>query len=242
MLQLTDLCVSYGDLSVLKSVSVNVNERSITAILGPNAAGKSTLLKTISGQLKPISGEILLNGVPIEKKPPYEIAGLGLAHVPEGRRVFPNLTVLENLEVGSYLKEPKKWRQKSLEYVFSIFPRLAERSSQKAGTLSGGEQQMLAIGRGLMLRPKLLILDEPSLGLAPIIVSEVFKLVKKINEDGVTILLVEQNASASLSVLSFGYVLNNGKIAFSGDRKQLMETPQVKEVYLSTTSVKRSCG
>lgn len=233
MLKISGLDTAYGDLYVLKDVSISVKKGSITTILGPNAAGKSTLLKTICRLIKPLSGSIWVDGVNIESKKTYEIALLGVAHVPENRRVFPSLTVLENLEVGSYSKEAKKKRKESLEYVFSLFPRLAERRKQRAGTLSGGEQQMLAIGRALMLRPNLLMLDEPSLGLAPIIVNELFKHIKQINKDGTTILLVEQNANASLMVTTEGYIIDQGRIMFSGNKEQLINNEFVKEAYFS---------
>lgn len=231
MLEVNNLFVGYGDLPVLEDVSLNVPDGSITCILGPNAAGKSTLLKTISGTVKARSGSIVLDGVPTVRMQPASIAAMGLAHVPENRRVFPNLSVLENLEVGSYIKTAKKARKETLEYVYSIFPKLKERFKQRAGTLSGGEQQMLAIARGLMLKPKLLMLDEPSLGLAPIVVREVFVTIKKINEDGVTILLVEQNASMAMSVLNEGYVLYGGRVMASGGKEALMHDSTLERAY-----------
>lgn len=231
MLAISSLYVGYGDLPVLIDVSLNVPAGSITCILGPNAAGKSTLLKAISGTVKAKSGTILFDGVSTEKIQPANIAAMGLAHVPENRRVFPSLSVLENLEVGSYIKRARKSRKESLEYVYDIFPKLKERYRQKAGTLSGGEQQMLAIGRGLMSKPKLIMMDEPSLGLAPLVVKEVFRVIEHINRDGITILLIEQNASMALSVMDKGYVLYGGRVTLSGDKEVLMHDETIVKAY-----------
>ena len=232
MLQVEQLSVYYGDLPALRDVSLRVEKGSVTSILGANGAGKTTLLKTISGLIKPKSGSVTFNGRSLLNLPPHEIARMKIAHVPENRRIFTNLTVLENLELGSYVKEAKQHRKESLEYVFSIFPKLYERRRQSGGTLSGGEQQMLSIGRALMLRPELLMLDEPSLGLAPIIVDEMFEHIRRIHEQGVTILLVEQNAHVSLEITTYGFVLENGGLVMEGDRETLMSSDFVKEAYL----------
>jgi branched-chain amino acid transport system ATP-binding protein len=232
MLHIKELSVSYGDLPALKNVTIQVKKGTITSILGAIGAGKTTLLKTISGLNKNVKGDVLFQDVSLVGKKPHEIARMKIAHVPENRRVFSNLTILENLEVGSFEAEAKKKRQESLEYVFSIFPKLYERKKQKAGTLSGGEQQMLAIGRALMLRPSLLMLDEPSLGLAPLIVEEVFKHIQKIYEEGVTVLLVEQNAHASLDITQYGFVLENGSLTIEGDRETLLNSNFIKKAYL----------
>jgi branched-chain amino acid transport system ATP-binding protein len=236
MLQIHNLSVSYGDLPALKDLTVNVKEGTITSILGANGAGKTTLLKTISGLNKPIHGDIRFMDESILNLLPHEITRKKIAHVPENRRIFSQLTVLENLEVGSFVKEAKIKRTESLEYVFSIFPRLYERRKQRGGTLSGGEQQMLAIGRALMLQPKLIMLDEPSLGLAPIIVSEVFQHIQRIYEEGVTVLLVEQNAHSSLEITQYGFVLENGRLISEGDKKTLVNSDFVQRAYLGLGS------
>ena len=233
MLEIRNLTVSYGAISALKGISLSVPSGGVVTLIGSNGAGKTTTLKTISGLLKPESGEIFYDGKNIAGLPPYEIVKRGLSHVPEGRMIFANLTVLENLQMGAYLVRDKKIVRRELEFVFAIFPRLQERAQQIAGTLSGGEQQMLAIGRALMARPKLLMLDEPSLGLAPLLVKTIFEKIVEINrERGLTILLVEQNANRALEISSFGYVLETGKITLSGNSSSLRQNPQVKSAYL----------
>jgi len=233
MLEIKNLAVSYGAISALHGISVSVPAGSIVALIGSNGAGKSTTLKTISGLLKPKSGEIIYDGKNIAGLPPHEIVARGLSHVPEGRMIFANLTVLENLQMGAYLVRDKKIVRRELEFVFSTFPRLKERAAQIAGTLSGGEQQMLAIGRALMSQPKFLMLDEPSLGLAPLLVRTIFEKIVEINrERGLTILLVEQNANRALEISRFGCVLETGKITLSGAAATLRENPQVRSAYL----------
>jgi branched-chain amino acid transport system ATP-binding protein len=201
-------------------------------VIGANGAGKSTILRTVSGLLRPKEGSIRFDGHELGPLPPYEIAALGVAHVPEGRRVFPELTVLENLEMGAYLPAAKKKRQETLTWVFEIFPILQERSTQIGGTLSGGEQQMLAIARGLMLRPRLLMLDEPSLGLAPIVAETTFEKIDEIHREGISILLVEQNVMRALSLVQRGYILGNGQMVLQGAATELLENEQVKDAYL----------
>jgi branched-chain amino acid transport system ATP-binding protein len=233
MLEIKNLQVNYGAISALQGISLSVKPGSIVTLIGANGAGKSTTLKAISGLLKPKSGEILYDGKNIAGLPPHQIVARGLSHVPEGRMIFANLTVLENLQLGAYLQKDKKIVQSELQHIFILFPRLYERMKQVAGTLSGGEQQMLAIGRALMSKPKLLLLDEPSLGLAPLLVKTIFEKIVAINrEQGLTILLVEQNANLALEVSSFGYVLETGKITLSGDSPLLRQNPQVKSAYL----------
>ena len=233
MLEIKNLTISYGAISALHGVSLSVSEGSIVTLIGSNGAGKTTTLKTISGLLKPKSGEIFYDGKNIAGLPTHQIVARGLSHVPEGRMIFTNLTVLENLQLGAYLQKDKQIVQRELEHVFSLFPRLQERGKQIAGTLSGGEQQMLAIGRALMSKPKLLLLDEPSLGLAPLLVKAIFEKIVEINrQQGLTILLVEQNANLALEVSSFGYVLETGTITLSGDSPSLRQNPQVKSAYL----------
>ena len=233
MLEIKNLTVSYGVITALHGISLSVQSGSIVTLIGSNGAGKTTTLKTISGLLKPKSGEIFYNGKNIAGLPPHEIVARGLSHVPEGRMIFSNLTVLENLQMGAYLVRDKKVVRRELEFVFAMFPRLKEREQQIAGTLSGGEQQMLAIGRALMARPKFLMLDEPSLGLAPLLVKTIFEKIVEINrERGLTILLVEQNANRALEISNFGYVLETGKITLQGDSASLRQNPQVKSAYL----------
>jgi len=233
MLEIKNLTVSYGAISALHGISLSVQAGSIVTLIGSNGAGKTTTLKTISGLLKPKSGEIFYNGKNIAELPPHEIVKRGLSHVPEGRMIFSNLTVLENLQMGAYLVRDKKIVRRELEFVFAMFPRLKEREQQIAGTLSGGEQQMLAIGRALMSQPKFLMLDEPSLGLAPLLVKTIFEKIVEINrERGLTILLVEQNANRALEISNFGYVLETGKITLQGDSASLRQNPQVKSAYL----------
>jgi len=232
MLEVVALQAGYGDIQALFGVSFTVREGSIMAILGPNGAGKSTVLRAISGLLRPSAGDIRFEGVRLNGMAPYDIAELGIAHVPEGRRVFPNLSVEENLIVGSYSKRARPHRGKLLAEVYDLFPRLMERRQQLAGSLSGGEQQMLVIGRGLMLNPRLLMMDEPSLGLAPILVDMVFEKIRAISRRGITMLLVEQNAAACLSTAVEGCVLEHGQEVCRGTREQLLGTRIVQEAYL----------
>jgi len=233
MLELKNLTVSYGAISALQEISLAVAAGSIVTLICSNGAGKTTTLKAISGLLKPKSGEIVYAGKNISGWPPHEIVKAGLSHVPEGRMIFANLTVLENLQMGAYLVRDQKKIRHELEFVFATFPRLKEREQQIAGTLSGGEQQMLAIGRALMSQPKFLMLDEPSLGLAPLLVKTIFETIVEINrERGLTILLVEQNANRALEISHFGYVLETGKITLQGESASLRQNPQVRSAYL----------
>ena len=232
MLTVENIQARYGDATALHDISLDVKDGQVTGILGSNGAGKSTLLKVIAGHLKPAAGTVFLDGEPITGLPPYAIAELGIALVPEGRRVFANMTVEDNLLVGGSSKRAKPKRAESLREVFDLFPRLAERRAQSGGTLSGGEQQMLAIGRALMLRPRIILLDEPSLGLAPLITDLVFETIRTIARTGVTMLLVEQNASLALSTADYGYVLEHGRVVFSGDRATLRTSSEVQEAYL----------
>jgi len=232
MLEIEGVNVFYGDIQALWDVSFRVNEGELVVIVGSNGAGKTTTLKTISGLLSPASGKINFLGERIDKASPHHIVELGIAHIPEGRRLFPYMTVLENLEMGAYTRRAREKRGETLEWVYELFPILAERKDQLAGTLSGGEQQMLAIGRGLMSRPKLLMLDEPSLGLAPMLVLSVFETVRQINEQGVTVMLVEQNVRHALELADRAYVLENGRITLQGTGKELLENEYVKEAYL----------
>jgi branched-chain amino acid transport system ATP-binding protein len=230
MLKINKINVSYGKLQVLWDVSFEVNKGDITAIIGPNGAGKTTILRTIAGLLKPLSGSITFMNEKIDGIPPNKIVKRGISLVMEGRKLFPKMTVLENLEMGAYTKWDERFDM--LEKIFQIFPILKERKNQLAGTLSGGEQQMLAIARALMSRPKLLMLDEPSLGLAPKLVLQIFDLVKEINDNGVTILLVEQNVKHALELASRAYVLENGRIVLEGKGNELLENEYVKKAYL----------
>lgn len=233
MLNVVSLHVSYGAIKALQGISMNVQRGECVAIVGSNGAGKTTLLKTICGLLAPLQGSIELDGANLIGKHAYDIANMAVAHVPEGRRVFAEMSVLDNLILGSYVKEAKVHRKESLDYVFSLFPRLAERKEQLAGTMSGGEQQMLAVARGLMLRPKLLILDEPSSGLAPIIVEQMYEKLDEIHRSSdMAMLVVEQNVPIALSIADRGYVLENGKINISGTSGELMVDPEVKAAYL----------
>ncbi len=233
MLTVENLHVSYGAIKALHGVSLKVETGSIVTLIGANGAGKSTTLRTLSGLAKSTAGSIKYDGREISKLAPHQIVGRGLCHVPEGRMVFSNLTVMENLKMGAYLQRDKKWIAAQTEYVFSLFPRLKERESQSAGTLSGGEQQMLAIGRALLGNPKFLMLDEPSLGIAPLLVKAIFERITEINrEQGLTILLVEQNANLALDVSSYAYVLETGKILLEGPSARLKADPRVREAYL----------
>jgi len=224
--------VFYEDMKVLEDISLRIDTKQIVSVVGSNGAGKSTLLKTISGSLKPKSGVVTFLNERIDNIPYYQIVRKGLVRVPEGREVFPQMTTLENLELGAIIDRAKKQRKDNLEMVFNLFPTLHARKGQKAGTLSGGEQQMLAIARGLMSMPKLLMVDELSLGLGPIIVSVLFETIQNINSDGITILLVEQNIRHSLSISDWGYVLENGKIGLEGKGEELLKNSHIKEAYL----------
>jgi branched-chain amino acid transport system ATP-binding protein len=233
MLEIKNLTVGYGGIPALHGISLSVAAGSIVTLIGSNGAGKTTTLKTVSGLLTPKSGEIIYDGKNIAGLRPHEIVKRGLSHVPEGRMIFANLTVLENLQMGAYLVRDKNAVRRELEFVFATFPRLKERGQQIAGTLSGGEQQMLAIGRALMVRPEFLMLDEPSLGLAPLLVKTIFEKIVEINrERRLTILLVEQNANRALEISHFGFVLETGKITLQGDAVSLRANPQVKSAYL----------
>ncbi|HEY8344873.1 MAG TPA: ABC transporter ATP-binding protein [Bacillota bacterium] len=232
MLEIKEMRVAYGAIKALKGISFSVRAGEIVTLIGANGAGKSTTLKTISGLLHPQSGSITFEGKEISTAPSYEIVALGISQVPEGRRIFPRQSVLENLELGAYQRKDYKGIKEDIQRVFSYFPRLAERQNQLAGTLSGGEQQMLAIGRGLMSRPKLMLLDEPSMGLAPLLVQDIFRIIKEINANGTTILLVEQNANMALSIAKKAYVLETGKIVLSGPAEELSRNEQVRKAYL----------
>ncbi len=232
MLKVNDINVFYGNIQALKGVSLEVNEGEIVTLIGANGAGKSTLLKTLSGLLKPKQGTIEYLGNSISGKPAQAIVKVGISQVPEGRRVFANMTVEENLELGAYLRNDRAEIAKDKERIFKIFPILLERRKQLSGTLSGGEQQMLAMGRAIMAKPKLLLLDEPSMGLAPIMVKTIFNTIEAINKEGTTILLVEQNAHMALSIADRAYVIETGRIVLSGTAKELQESEEVKAAYL----------
>lgn len=232
MLKIEHLQVAYGGIQALRGISLEVPDGKIVTLIGANGAGKSTTLRTISGLVKAESGSIQWNGEELLGKPIDKIISAGIAMSPEGRRVFADLTVLENLKLGAYLRKDKAEIEKDLKWVYELFPRLEERNWQSAGTLSGGEQQMLAMGRALMSRPKLLMLDEPSMGLAPILVEQIFKIIQTLHEAGTTILLVEQNAQAALSIADRGYVLETGKIVTSGTGTELLASPEIKKAYL----------
>lgn len=234
VLKIENLKVSYGGIEAVRGISFDVKEKEIVTLIGANGAGKSSTLRTISGLVKPVEGKVIFDGEDITAKDPTAIVSKGLMMVPEGRRIFPNLTVLENLKIGAYLR--KDDLEKDIEMVYSYFPRLKERSWQEGGTLSGGEQQMLAVGRALMGRPKLLMMDEPSLGLAPIVVQGIFEIIKQINEAGTTVLLIEQNANMALHVADRAYVIENGKIAMEGTGRQLLEDEKVRAAYLGSTN------
>jgi branched-chain amino acid transport system ATP-binding protein len=232
LLEINNLNVYYGAIHALQGISFNVSEGEIVTLIGANGAGKSTTLRTISGLLRPRQGSVYYKDNDITMTPAEQIVRLGISHVPEGRKIFAPLTVRENLEMGAYTRSDKGEIQASMERVFHHFPRLKERITQLGGTLSGGEQQMLATGRGLMSRPTLLLMDEPSMGLSPIMVEEIFKIIKEINAAGTSILLVEQNALMALSVANRAYVLETGRIVLSGPSKEVVENPQVKAAYL----------
>ena len=232
MLSISDLTVGYGAITAVKNLNLEVREGEIVTLIGSNGAGKSTTLRTISGLLKPKTGSITFEGDVISGKPGHEIVASGICHSPEGRRIFPRMSVDENLELGAFLqKDPEKIKE-TREHVLELFPRLRERIDQKAGTMSGGEQQMLAVGRAMMGHPKLLILDEPSMGLAPVLVDVIFETIEKINKAGTTILLVEQNALAALRIADYAYVLESGNLKLEGDAKQLADDPAIAAAYL----------
>lgn len=232
MLEVKDIEVFYGMIQAIKGVSFEVNEGDVIALIGANGAGKTTILHTITGLLSPKNGSIIFDGQDISKIPAHKIVSLGMAHVPEGRRVFADLTVYENLKMGAYTRTDKKEIEETLEMIYSRFPRLKERKNQLAGTLSGGEQQMLAMGRALMSQPRIIVMDEPSMGLSPILVNEIFDIIQKISADGTTVLLVEQNAKKALSIANRAYVLETGKIVLEGDANTLMNDDSVKKAYL----------
>ena len=232
MLELKDVHTYYGNIHALKGISLTVNDGEIVTLIGSNGAGKSTTLRTIQGLNKPRSGSVVLDGVELHKLPAHEIAALGVAQSPEGRMIFPRMTVLENLEMGAYVRKDLTNFKNDLDHVFTLFPRLKERITQKGGTLSGGEQQMLAMARALMAKPKILLLDEPSMGLAPILVELIFDIIKKLNEEKTTILLVEQNASMALSIANRGYVLQTGEIVLAAEAQKLLKDPMVQKTYL----------
>ena len=232
MLKVENINVYYGAIHALKGISVEVKEGEIVTLIGANGAGKSTILRTISGLLRTKTGNVLFEGNSVAAMAPEEIVKKGISQVPEGRRIFANMSVEENLELGAYIRSDKPGIRKDIDKVFERFPRLGERRKQIAGTLSGGEQQMLAIGRGLMSQPRLLLLDEPSMGLAPLLVKEIFSIIKEINASGTTILLVEQNANMALSIAHQAYVLETGRIMLSGSANELMESEEVRKAYL----------
>lgn len=233
MLEIRDLSVNYGAITALHGLNLNVPQGQIVTLIGANGAGKSTTLRAISGIVRARAGSIRFQGKEIDPLPPHQIVARGLAHVPEGRMVFANLTVLENLLLGAYLRNDKKAFPADLDYIFSIFPRLKERQQQSAGTLSGGEQQMLAIGRALMAKPRCLMLDEPSLGIAPLLVKTIFEKIVEVNRElGITVLLVEQNANLALEISHYGYVLETGRIILADESAKLREDPKVRESYL----------
>ena len=232
MLEVRDLEVNYGSINAIKKISFDVNEGEVIALIGANGAGKTTTLHTITGLLKARSGSVMFEGKELLKTPPHEIVEMGMAHVPEGRRIFQQLTVYKNLTLGAFTRKDKGAIDETLKMVYSKFPRLEERKKQVAGTLSGGEQQMLAMGRALMSKPKIVLMDEPSMGLSPLFVAEVFKIIEEIRAGGTTVLLVEQNAKKALEIADRAYVLETGKIVLSGDAKELMNNDSVKKAYL----------
>ena len=232
MLKIDNLHVSYGGIQALRGISLEVPDGKIVTLIGANGAGKSTTLRTITGLVKASSGSIRWGGEELLGRQVNEITAAGIAMSPEGRRVFADMTVVENLKVGAYLRRDREGIHRDIEWVYSLFPRLKERSWQTAGTLSGGEQQMLAVGRALMSRPKLLLLDEPSLGLAPLVVQDIFRIIQEINRQGMTVLLIEQNANMALKIAHLAYVLETGRITMSGTGQQLLSDPRVREAYL----------
>lgn len=232
MLELRNVNTFYGNIQALRDVNIRINEGEIVTLIGANGAGKSTTLMTICGGTPPRSGEVLFRGHPIHTLRPNKIVALGISQVPEGRLIFPDLTVQENLDLGAFLRNDKDNIKKDLDYIFDLFPILAQRRAQTGGTLSGGEQQMLAMGRALMSRPRLLLLDEPSMGLSPLFVSEIFKIIEEVSKAGTTVLLVEQNANKALSIADRAYVLETGHIVKSGDAKALLDDEDIKKAYL----------
>ena len=232
MLEINDLEVHYGVIKAIKGVSFKVEEGEVIALIGANGAGKTTILHTITGLLKPTAGSVIFNGQDITRSAAHSIVRMGMAHVPEGRRVFSNLTVLQNLKLGAYTRKDKNEIESNLEMVFGRFPRLKERQNQISGTLSGGEQQMLAMGRALMSNPRIILMDEPSMGLSPIFVNEIFDIIKAVKADGTTVLLVEQNAKKALSIADRGYVLETGNIVLTGPAKELLNNDDIKKAYL----------
>ena len=232
MLEIKDMIVNYGMIQAIKGVSFHVNEGEVIALIGANGAGKTTILHAITGLLSIKGGSVDFEGVDISKIPPHKIVSMGMAHVPEGRRVFANLSVYQNLKMGAYTRKDAAEIQESLDMVYKRFPRLEERQNQLAGTLSGGEQQMLAMGRALMSKPKIILMDEPSMGLSPIYVNEIFDIIKEVSKAGVTVLLVEQNAKKALSIADRAYVLETGKIILDGNANELMNNESIKKAYL----------
>ena len=232
MLEVKDLQVYYGMIHAIKGVSFHVNEGEIIALIGANGAGKTTILHTITGLLAPKGGEVVFEGKDITKTPAHKIVELGMAHVPEGRRVFAQLSVYQNLKMGAYTRSDKNEIEESLEMVYKRFPRLVERKNQMAGTLSGGERQMLAMGRALMSKPRIILMDEPSMGLSPILVNEIFDIIQSVSASGTTVLLVEQNAKKALSIADRAYVLETGKISLDGSAKDLLNDDSIKKAYL----------
>ncbi len=238
LLKVTDLVVSYGGIEALKGISFEVEEGQIVTLIGANGAGKSTTLRTISGLVQPKNGRIYFEGRDITDYGTQKIVENGIAMVPEGRRVFANLTVLENLRIGAYLRKDKEVIEEDIQYVYELFPRLKERSWQLAGTLSGGEQQMLAVGRAVMTRPKLIMMDEPSLGLAPLVVKDIFKIILTLKSTGMTVLLIEQNANAALHACDYAYVMETGRITMTGTGEELLSSAAIQEAYLGKTNKK----
>ncbi|MDE7332152.1 MAG: ABC transporter ATP-binding protein [Lachnospiraceae bacterium] len=232
MLEIKDLEVYYGMIQAIKGVSFEVNEGEVIALIGANGAGKTTILHTVTGLLEAKSGSVLFDGKNITKVPAHKIVSMGMAHVPEGRRVFANLTVLQNLRMGAYTRKDKEEIEETLKTVYQRFPRLEERQNQLAGTLSGGEQQMLAMGRALMSHPRIILMDEPSMGLSPIFVNEIFNIIQEVSASGTTVLLVEQNAKKALSISDRAYVLETGKIVLEGDAEELLNNDSIKKAYL----------
>lgn len=232
MLEIKDLKVNYGMIQAIKGVSFHVEQGEVIALIGANGAGKTTILHTITGLLSPKEGSVMFEGTDITKIPPHKIVSMGMAHVPEGRRVFAHLTVLQNLKMGAYTRKDKAEMQETLEMVYQRFPRLKERENQVAGTLSGGEQQMLAMGRALMSHPKIILMDEPSMGLSPIYVNEIFEIIQEVSKTGTTVLLVEQNAKKALSIADRAYVLETGNIALEGKASDLLNNDDIKKAYL----------
>lgn len=232
MLEIKNLAVAYGGIEALKGISLEVEEGKIVTLVGANGAGKSTMLRSIVGIVKPKSGTITYNGKNLLAEKSHNIVKTGITLVPEGRRIFPDLTVFENLKIGAYTRKNEKEIKRDYEWVFSLFPKLKEREWQLAGTLSGGEQQMLAVGRALMSKPKLLMMDEPSLGLAPLIINDIFNIIKEINKLGVTILLIEQNANAALKIADVGYVMETGRITMKGTGRELLTNEEIRKAYL----------